>query len=108
MVNEIINLIVLATSIFNFIMLVFLYKRDNDANFSYLISAAALFIAAGQGSYIIHYFYKTLTCDWVQAIAQLGLAIVIGLSRGSVKVAAKKIVTHAVISDKMDSHKRAA
>jgi len=108
MINEIINLVVLITAIFNFITIVFLYKRDNEANFSRVISLAALLIASGQASYIIHYIYKTLEPDIFLVAAQVGLTIVIGMSRGSVKVAAKKTITHAIISDKVEPRKRPA
>lgn len=108
MINEIINLIVLFAAAFNFIMIVFLYKRDNKESFSRLISFAAYLIAAGQAAYIIEYFYKSLNCDYLQAASQIGLAIVIGLSRGSLKIAAKKTITHQIISDKVAEQKRAA
>lgn len=108
MLNEIVDFTVLVTAVFNFIMLVFLYKRDEHSQFSWVVSCAALLIAAGQLSYIIKYFYGSLTCDYLQSAMQIGLAIVIGLSRGSVKTAGKKTITHAIISDKVEAHKRAA
>ena len=103
MFDALLNTIVFGTSIFNFLVIVFFYKRE-EGRFCRLMSVAAMLIAAGQLGNIIMFLNKVLVCNWTFALMQIGLAIVFYVSQGSVKLAAVSTVTHRG----KDDYKKAA
>lgn len=104
---EAMKLIIFSTSVFTFSLIVFFYKRPCDSRYSRTISAAALMIGAGQLGNIFSFMHGTLAPTLTQMLMQIGLAIIIGMSRGSVKIAAVKTFTQSRKQGEA-IHKRAA
>lgn len=90
---EILKAVVLLTSAFNFITLVFCYRREEGTHRKLAYSVAALFVAVGQ-LYNIFAALHNAPFDLPEVLSQIGLAVAIGLAFGSVKRAAMQMVLH--------------